>query len=161
MTKRSDKPILDAELVFALSDGSRPAELGALQRDSLRERIMRSVDVAPPAGTYTMRANEGEWRHVSPLVLIKTLRLDRANNSQTVLIRLLPGGEVVGHRHSQEEECLVIEGEVQIGEHSVYRGDMHIAGAGSVHAPIRSKTGALLMIRSEIPPEGFRIAPDH
>ncbi len=159
MTKHTDKPLLDANLCDALADGVRSVELSALQRVSMRERILKRVNVEPPQGTYTVRANEGEWLKVSDLVMVKTLRLDKANNSQTVLIRLMPGGEVVGHRHSQEEECLVLEGEALIGDHHLYQGDMHIAGPGSVHSAIRSRTGALLMIRSEIPPAGFRISP--
>jgi quercetin dioxygenase-like cupin family protein len=148
----------DADLLEALADGVRPVELSAAQRESMRSRIQRRVTSEAPLKTRTIRSGEGDWVKVNELVMVKTLRLDREANSQTVMIRMLPGGVVVGHRHSQEEECLVVEGEIEIGEHRLFQGDMHIAAPGSVHVPITTRTGALLMIRSEIPPATFRIA---
>jgi hypothetical protein len=35
---------------------------------------------------------------------------------------------------------------------------MHVARPGAQHAPIRAPNGALLMIRSEMPPQHFKIA---
>lgn len=157
MTKAFDQP--DNALLDSLADGLRSLELAADQRSSMRERIMRRVTSQAPANTRTVRRDEGEWVKVGELVMIKTLRFDRVTNTQTVLIRMLPGGMVVGHRHSAEEECFIIEGEVEIGEHHLFQGDVHFAGPGSVHPPLTTRTGALVMIRSEIPPEHFAIAP--
>jgi anti-sigma factor ChrR (cupin superfamily) len=98
------------------------------------------------------------WVNAGPGVEVKVLRTNAERNDQTVLIRMQPGSEVVGHRHTQEEECLVLEGEVFIGEHRLGQGDMHVARPGVVHAPIHAPHGALLMIRSERPPPSFRIA---
>jgi quercetin dioxygenase-like cupin family protein len=53
--------------------------------------------------------------------------MDPERNDQTVLIRMQPGLVVVGHRHTQEEECLVLEGEVFIGDYRLGQGDMHVA----------------------------------
>lgn len=66
--------------------------------------------------------------------------------------------DAVGHRHTQEEECLVLEGEVFIGGYRLSQGDMHVARPGAAHAQIRAPKGALLMIRSATPPPNFRIA---
>lgn len=84
----------------------------------------------------------------------KVLRLDRAANSQTVLIRMQPGASLHAHAHTQEEECYVVEGEITIGTHHLRAGDMHMAAAASHHDVISTRTGALLMVRSEIPPAG-------
>ena len=54
--------------------------------------------------------------------------------------------------HTQEEECVVLEGEVLIGEHCFRAGDVHIARPGATHVGLRTRTGCLLYIRSEIPP---------
>jgi quercetin dioxygenase-like cupin family protein len=91
-------------------------------------------------------------------VQVKVLRMNRERQDQTVLIRMQPGAIVVGHRHSQEEECLILEGEVFIGEHRLMQGDMHVARPGAVHSPIRAPGGALLLIRSEMPPQNFKMA---
>jgi len=106
----------------------------------------------------TIRAADMRWVAAGPGVEVKVLRHNAARRDQTVLIRMQPGAVVVGHRHTQEEECLVLEGEVFVGDHRLGAGDMHVAVAGVVHAPIRAPHGALLLIRSEMPPQGFRIA---
>ena len=135
-----------------------PAELSQSDRESLHDRIMARISADPPQRTYTVRANEGTWIPVGPGVELKVLRMDREANSQTVLFRMQPGSQIVPHPHNQEEECLVMEGEILVGEHRVGKGDMHIAMPGAKHPPILAPHGALLCIRSEIPPQHFRIA---
>jgi len=176
---------LDPDVVRLLAAAIAPAELAQAEREALYDRIMQRIrgeaisgaDVssgdaavghaaadatsagdAPPAGTVTIRAADMRWVAAGPGVEVKVLRTNAARRDQTVLIRMQPGAVVVGHRHTQEEECLVLEGEVFVGDHRLGAGDMHVAAAGVVHSPIRAPRGALLMIRSEIPPQSFRIA---
>ncbi len=135
-----------------------PADLTQAQRDTMLGRILQRIDDEAPPGTMTIRSAEMQWQNAGPGVEVKVLRMDRSRNDQTVLIRMRPGSVVVGHRHTQEEECWVIEGEVFIGSHRLGQGDMHVASPGVVHSPIHAPHGALLMIRSEMPPRDFRIA---
>jgi anti-sigma factor ChrR (cupin superfamily) len=135
-----------------------PADLAGSDRDALYRRILQRIGEEAPPGTVTIRSAAMQWQTVGPGVEVKVLRMDRQRNDQTVLIRMQPGAVVVGHRHTQEEECWVIEGEVFIGSHRLGQGDMHVASPGVVHPPIHAPKGALLMIRSEMPPRSFRIA---
>src|ERR1700734_674897 len=135
-----------------------PAELPQSDRDSLHDRIMQRTRDDAPAGTATTRAADMRWLAVGPGVEVKVLRSDPGRRDQTVLIRMQPGAVVVGHGHTQEEECWVLDGEIFIGEHRLGQGDMHVARRGAVHAPIHAPGGALLLIRSEMPPQGLRIA---
>ena len=161
MTVRSTKKpraaaeMFDPKMLERLATAIAPVELSQADRDSMHERIMARVADAPPARTYTVRINEGAWIPAGPGVEIKVLRMDREQNSQTVMIRMQPGSQIVPHRHNQEEECLVLEGEILIGEHRVCAGDMHIAAPGARHPPIFAPRGALLCIRSEVPPQHF------
>ncbi len=141
---------LDETTLFAFLQALKPRELGAQQRESLRSRILSRIGAPAPEGTSTVRAGEGGWSHITPLVEIKVLRRDLESRNQTVLYRLHPGAELPGHPHTQDEECLVLDGEIHIGDHVVRRGDMHIANAGSMHPPVSSPLGALLLVRSEI-----------
>jgi len=167
------KPVLDAAVLDALLAAVAPAPLSQETRDGLHARIRARVapeirvqqvavepaaPVDPPASTFTIRAGDMRWVTVGPGIEVKVLRMDRERNDQTVLIRMQPGSVVVGHRHTQEEECLILEGEVFIGEYRLGAGDMHVARPGAVHEPIRAPHGALLMIRSEMPPQHFKIA---
>jgi anti-sigma factor ChrR (cupin superfamily) len=163
MFKRSKPPraapdVLDPAVAVRLSEAIAPADLSQADRDAMHARIMQRIRQAPPPGTLTIRAADMHWVSAGAGVEVKVLRMDRERNDQTVLIRMQPGAVVVGHPHTQEEECLVLEGEVFIGDYRLGQGDMHVARPGAVHAPIRAPQGALLMIRSEMPPPSFRIA---
>jgi hypothetical protein len=46
----------------------------------------------------------------------------------------------------------VLEGEVMISEYTFRAGDVHVALPGATHSDLRTRTGCLLYIRSEIPP---------
>jgi anti-sigma factor ChrR (cupin superfamily) len=133
-----------------------PAELPQAERDRMRANILARMD--PPPLTYTVRFKEGQWLSVGPGVEVKVLRIDRESNTQTVMFRMQPGSQIVSHPHHLEEECLVMEGEILVGEHRVGAGDMHIAQPGAQHPPILAPRGALLCVRSEIPPAHFRPA---
>jgi anti-sigma factor ChrR (cupin superfamily) len=149
---------LDPAIAQQMAAAVQPAELSQADRDAMHGRIMRTIRDGAPPGTVTTRAADMRWVAAGPGVEVKVLRVDRERNDQTVLIRMQPGAEVVGHGHTQEEECWVLEGEITIGDHRLGRGDMHVARPGALHAPIHAPHGALLLIRSEVPPRGSGIA---
>jgi anti-sigma factor ChrR (cupin superfamily) len=159
-SKRSEPAdeVLDPALARRLEAAMASAELSQADRDSLHDRIMRRIQDDAPPGTVTIRAADMRWVAVGPGVEVKVLRTDLERRDQTVLMRMQPGAVVVGHRHTQEEECWVLEGEIFIADHRLGPGDMHVARPATVHAPIHAPGGALLLIRSEMPPQGLRIA---
>ena len=150
--------VLAPDTIERLAGALAPAELTQAERDAMLARIMARAGQDPPAGTFTIRSADMHWVTVGPGVEVKVLRMDEERNDQTVLIRMQPGASVVGHRHTQQEECLILEGEVTVGDYRLFQGDMHVALPGAVHAPILAPHGALLMIRSEMPPRSFKIA---
>lgn len=151
MRKILDNESLTPDEEAQLAGAVRPAELSAEQRDTLRDRILRRVRGPSPPNTYTVRAQEGEWVRTGPLSEIKVIRRDWATNNQSMLVRLAAGAEIATHTHTQEEECVVLEGEVMIGEHVFTAGDVHVARPGAVHVGLRTRTGCVLYVRSEIP----------
>ena len=144
--------VLDEPTVRAIGEALVPAELAAHRRAGLRERVMKIADDAPPEDTETIRGESLQWHKVFPNVWAKVVKRDVANNLQIMLFRMEPGGIVPAHVHTLDEECLVLEGEVLVGSHPVRKGDMHIARAGARHPNLWTRTGALVMVRSEIPP---------
>ncbi|HEU4531388.1 MAG TPA: cupin domain-containing protein [Steroidobacteraceae bacterium] len=153
MRKIPDIESLTPEDESLLGGAVQPAELSAEQRDRMRERILKRVKEPAPENTYTVRAAEGRWIRTSPMSEIKLVRRDWSTNNQSMLVRLAPGAEVITHSHTQEEECVVLEGELEIGEHIFRAGDVHVARPGAAHVGMRTRTGCLLYIRSEIPPD--------
>ena len=149
--RQPNTEVLDVVALTAISQAVKALEPSPDRKAAMRARIFnRLKDAPPPEGTATIRAGEGGWIEVMPLVEMKLLRRDPVNNNQTALWRLKPGAIVPCHAHRLEEECWVVEGEIKIGDHYVRQGDMHIAQPGYDHPPIESACGALLLVRAEI-----------
>lgn len=144
--------VLDESTVRAISEALLPTELATHRRAAMRARVMSLASDAPPANTETIRGEDLPWHQVFPHVWAKVMKRDVANNLQIMLFRMEPGGIVPAHSHNLDEECLVLEGEVLVGSHPVRKGDMHLARAGARHPDLWTRTGALVMVRSEIPP---------
>jgi quercetin dioxygenase-like cupin family protein len=152
--RRKTHDPIDSKLADALAAGLRPVELGMSQRSLLRERILERARDRAPDGTVTLRVADSGWTTLNDLVQIRVLRRDEARNDQTILIRMQPGAVIEAHPHTMEEECYVIEGEIEVGEHFVRQGDMHVARPGTAHQRILSRSGALLLVRTEIAAAG-------
>jgi quercetin dioxygenase-like cupin family protein len=132
-----------------------PHNLSIARRQRLRSRIINRARDTSPAGTYTVRADAGQWRIFAPGVSMKVLRSDAATHSMTALIRMQSGARLDTHCHHQTEECLVLEGEICIGNHRVAAGDLHVAKPGVRHDVLVACSEVLLLVRSEIPPAGY------
>jgi len=140
--------VLDRATVRRIATSLSAGELPMAQRNSMRERITARI-----AGMQTPAVSEINvgWQIFWPNVWVKVLRQDLHNKKQTALFRVLPGGVVPARAHTRDEECLVLEGEVFIGEHRVSQGDLHVAGPDGCYRDITTRTGAMLMVRSETP----------
>ena len=126
-----------------------PTEMNGETRERLWTRIRARVASLVAPGTTTVRAEGAEWIALSPLVKFRRLRVDVQAGNQTVLLRAEPGGFIPRHRHNQDEEFIVLEGECHIGGHHLRAGDAHCATAGSWHDDITTQTGVLVLVRGE------------
>ena len=123
-----------------------PAMDAAIIRERLRRRIRGTQAIT------TIQPDDGHWMPFSPKVSIKVLRRDV--NTQSYLLKLEAGAALLPHVHDHDEECMVLEGEVRIGDLVVRRGAYHLAPKGVPHEPIRSEHGAVLFLRGAIPSAG-------
>ncbi|HLY81080.1 MAG TPA: cupin domain-containing protein [Caulobacteraceae bacterium] len=113
------------------------------------DKITARIDQLEQArDTLTIRAHEGVWATSSPGVSRKLLHVDA--EWQAFLVKIDPGAKVPPHGHAILEECLVLEGEFEVGAETVRKGDLHLAFAGHDHLEIVSPTGALLYIRAAV-----------
>ena len=163
-----------------LDSDSREKFAAALERDSdLRrlvgdwERRLASFEhgvepVEPPAGLWygieaameaasnreaagvIVRATEGAWRPFIPGVEKKTLIRNLDEGVETYLLRLAPGSRLPAHSHKIAEDCIVLEGELTIGDLRLGAGDYHMAPAGMPHGETVSPGGALIYLRGEL-----------
>jgi quercetin dioxygenase-like cupin family protein len=147
MTERSVlPPVLEARLLEATQPDPEH-KLDAMDAATIRERLFKRIHSTQ--SLTTIQADEGEWAPFSPKVRIKLLRRDGA--TQSYLLRLEPGAVLLPHVHGRDEECMVLEGEVRIGNLVVKQGAYHLAPRGVAHEPIHSESGALLFLRGAIP----------
>jgi anti-sigma factor ChrR (cupin superfamily) len=133
-------------LAGALESRRQQAACGRPLRTILLTRVLGAL---PPPGTRTVRAGSVGWIELAPGVSINPLRIDHETDNMTAYVRMLPGAVFAAHRHSQAEECLVIEGEIYIGTYCLRAGDMHFAACGTEHAMVTSPRGALMLVRCQ------------
>lgn len=151
---RSPEVAIDETLLSALA-GLVPEKVPDRAASSaLRARILAQ---ARQMRTQVIRANDGEWVPFVPGILIKTLRRNEAEGTQTSLWRIEPGASVPPHPHTHEEECKVMEGSVVHDDVEYFPGDFLLAPVGERHKPFFAPKGALLLIRSELLPDAEKL----
>ncbi|HEX2546889.1 MAG TPA: cupin domain-containing protein [Ramlibacter sp.] len=120
--------------------------VGAVQR-----RLLHRIAEDVTARHLTIRGDEQGWQPLVEGIECKVLREDAQELSY--LLRLAAGAVIPGHRHPRDEECIVLQGELRIGDAlRLCAGDYHLARAGVPHAAITAQTQALIFLRGA-PPE--------
>lgn len=120
-------------------------------RDALFARLRAEVQAASPARTQhlTLRADEGRWLDLGQGVRMKPLNRERGMLSY--LLELAPGASLPEHGHDEDEECIVLSGDVWLGEVHAGAGDFHLARKGVPHGRIYSEGGCMLFLRGARP----------
>lgn len=134
------RELLDAQL-DARSCGNDKALI-----DRVKHRVLATVSAGGIRSRRTVLKNEGQWKAILPGISRKFLWSN--GPAQTYLIRFDPGAQVPAHIHVLDEECVLLEGTLQIGP-DVYlqTGDCHVGRKGSSHGVTRSDTGTLVFVR--------------
>lgn len=128
---------IDAELAARDAAGPRPAP----------RQVWRNWAPAATGGLFTLKAHEGEWQETGVAgVQVRRLFLDAAANRMTALFRMAPGTAYPAHNHAGAEECLVLDGDLHVGESVLRTGDYQRAEAGSLHGVQWTEGGCLLLI---------------
>jgi hypothetical protein len=137
-------------LTAPVGEALKPITIDPMDRALMRSRLLARVRTEKHASSsLTIQGSEGDWEPFSPRVQIKILRHEPESTSY--LLKLDPGAVIWPHHHRQDEECMVMEGEVIIGDIRASAGTFHLAYAGVDHVPIRSETGATLYLRGAMP----------
>ena len=61
---------------------------------------------------------------------------------------MAPGATLPPREHITDEECLMLEGEVMVGDIRLSAGDYHFAQKGSQHGLATTQTGGLAFLRA-------------
>ncbi len=143
-------PLFDAPLSEALLEAQTPLLPSPERVSALRQRVLAVTQaaLAPVSVAHlTIRGGDGLWVPLLPGISIKLLREDVSTRSY--LLRMAPGARLPAHGHSHEEECMVLEGDVRLGDVQVRAGDYHLARRGLPHGDLLSEGGCLLFLRGQ------------
>ena len=147
----------------AVPEQEPPAHLRArlltlVAKEEARTHSAASTGPSTTPPLITLRADEGEWYGAGKGIQIKKLFVDRQNGTVTSLVKMEPGARIPLHRHNGIEQCYVIEGDFHADNQSLGPGDFHCALAGSVHSPVFTVNGALVLIVAN---EGYQVLERH
>lgn len=145
---RSDT-VLDDDIVDALNQGVAPEPIDAARASRIKRRLLARVADEQMRRHLTVRRDDGQWKPFGPGLTIKVLH--ELDGVMSYLLRLAPGASLAPHRHPIDEECVVLEGELQIGELRVAAGGFHLGRKDVLHGRITTVDGALIFLRGAAP----------
>lgn len=141
--------VLDADIVDLLNEAIAPAPVDQVSLQRVKRRVLARVAEDQRARHLTVRADEGQWQPFGPGLSLKVLH--ESDGVMSYLVRLAPGAVLPPHRHPMDEECVVLEGALRIGDLEVGAGGFHLGRQDVLHMPIVSDGGALIFLRGAPP----------
>ncbi|MDJ0626676.1 MAG: cupin domain-containing protein [Rhodobacter sp.] len=117
----------------------------------LWDRISDRVDDAISAPeTHTHRRDAGIWEPLGPGIERKVVHTDRAAGTLSYFVRMQGGATLPIHTHEMDEQCILLEGRLRIGDLVFEPGDFQLAHAGGKHVPIHAQTDCLFFIHGAL-----------
>jgi anti-sigma factor ChrR (cupin superfamily) len=101
-----------------------------------------------------IRGDDGAWEETGVAgVRVRRLLVDPARNQFTALVRMDAGTSYPRHVHNGPEECLVLEGDIRMGDAVLHAGDYQYAPPDTLHGEQSTENGCLLLISSSLSDE--------
>ena len=154
MDEKEKKSALPADWAARLATELKPVrpapERALAMREKLFQRIHAEARPAPGSAEHlTLRAGDGRWLQLAPGIRMKPLNRERGMLSY--LLELAPGESLPAHDHGEDEECMVLRGDIWLGDVHAFAGDYHLARKGVPHGRLHTEGGCLLFLRGARP----------
>ncbi len=98
-----------------------------------------------PAGTS--RERQAQWEVFAPG--IRRRLLWQAGSAASYIVRAQVGAAVPAHGHDRDEECLMIEGELFVGDILLREREFQLAPAGLNHGMVQAASDCLVYLRGD------------
>ena len=153
---KTDHSALEHDVIETLAQAPVPISISADLKTRMKLDVMQKIKqekACENSEFSTSRDNEGEWIEVMPGAQFKVLH-DDGNGLDGVLsylIKLDAGIKLAGHSHPFDEECLMLEGDLTLGDLTLNKGDFHFATAGVRHDSVSTQNGCTAFIRGALP----------
>ncbi|MCK5903182.1 MAG: cupin domain-containing protein [Cocleimonas sp.] len=156
MEKLKKQQILDDDVLEQLADAHQAPTLSIEKTDRMRNTLMakiRQKKATKIQQFITVRGGDDGWIEALPGAKIKVLQGDIsvANSLLSYFVQLEPAFKLPAHEHLFDEEILMLEGDLTLGNTTLSAGDFHFAAAGSRHGATSTNQGCLAYIRGGLP----------
>ncbi len=137
-------------LLVGLQDTADP--LWSTQSTLLLVRVSQAW--ATPFGEITqgtvVRTNEQRW---APLRRgVRTKVLQEVQDLVSMLVWFEPGATVPSHGHVHDEECLMVDCDLFLGDILLLEGEYQLAPRGTTHAELVSEQGCIVFFHGAVDP---------
>lgn len=153
----TESEVLDNDVLEMLTLAQEPVdlpdEINERMRNNVMQRIRKEKSCQNP-GFSTVRADDQEgWIEALPGAKVKILQGDITipDSLLSYLVRLEPGFSMEGHAHPFDEETLMLEGDLTLGDLKLSAGDFHFAAAGVSHGNVHTTNGCVAYMRGALP----------
>jgi anti-sigma factor ChrR (cupin superfamily) len=147
--------VLDDALVAQISAAITPEPLDEVTQARIKRRLLRRIAAASTDQHLTLAEPQAGWKPFSPGIDIRVLHQD--GGILSYLLRLAAGAALPPHRHPVDEECVVLQGEVCIGELRLGAGGFHLGRKDVLHDRLHSPDGAVIYLRGAVPDAALSI----
>ena len=157
MEKHNKNTVLDDDILEMLAEAHEPVDIDddvvVRMRSNLMQKIGQEKAKNAKGFTTTHGADEEGWIEAFPGGSFKVLHGDVSipNSLLSYLIRLEPGFKMEGHGHPFDEETLMLEGDLTLGDIKLNAGDYHFAPAGVTHGNVSTTNGCVAYMRGALP----------
>jgi hypothetical protein len=147
--------LLDADLVAALDEaldpaaGTGDAALDSAAQARIRRRLLRRIAADNTPRQRTVPADATGWAPFGKGLTMKVLHEE--GGVMSYLVRLQAGARLPAHRHPMDEECVVLEGRMCIGDVVLGPGAYHRGFKDVLHDELWAPEGALIFLRGAVP----------
>ena len=146
----NDKPdSLDRDIADALTAAQKPDASDAAAVGRVRSRLMQRIAADSTAFHDTVPADAGSWHSFLPGIQRKVLHV--GDGVMSYLLKFAPGAVLPAHRHPIDEECVVLEGTLRIGDMVLPPGSFHRVAKDILDADSTTDTGTVIYLRGASP----------
>ena len=158
--------VLDDDVLEMLAEAHEPVEIDDSVVLRMRNKLMANITGDKSAVAETVSddktdtsfdvipaSDEDGWIEAFPGGSFKVLHGDVSKPASVLsyLIKLEPGFNMDGHGHPFDEETLMLEGDLSLGDIHLKAGDFHFAAAGATHGKVYTKNGCTAFMRGALP----------
>lgn len=163
MKKHDNKlNILDDDILEMLAEAHEPVDVDDNTVLRMRNNLMGKIQlpqskvdktIADKGFDLVAASDTDGWIKPFPGGSFKVLHgdINTPNSVLSYLIKLEPGFTMDGHGHPFDEETLMLEGDLTLGDIELNAGDFHFAAAGVTHGNVSSKNGCTAFMRGALP----------